>query len=89
MFLAFVVLGKLQFQIYFLFDIVEIISTFKDYIVMDYIGLRSYQYLVALVCANIDLLTTSKCNIDTTTIKLLFVLNVPFSSLQILPQLLQ
>lgn len=56
---------------------------------MDYIGLRSYQYLVPLVCAKIDLLTTSKYNIDTTEIKLLFVLNVPFSSLQILPQLLQ
>ena len=55
---------------------------------MNYIGLRSYQYLVPLVCAKVDLLTTSKCNIDTTAIKLLLVLNVPFPSLQILPQLL-
>lgn len=56
---------------------------------MHYIDLRSYLYLVPIACAKIDLLMTSKYNIDTTEIKLLFVLNVPFSSLQILPQLLQ
>lgn len=56
---------------------------------MHYIDLRSYLYLVPIVCAKFDLLTTSKYNIDTTEIKLLFVLNVPFSSLQILSQLLQ
>ena len=56
---------------------------------MHYIDLRSYLYLVPIVCAKIDLLTTSKYNIDTAEIKLIFVLNVPFSSLQILPQLLQ